>query len=306
MLTVESILDKLKALDLAGNPYPEAKALVADIQKYGLLQTTLHPNKIVIRARPNKNGERFLTKDKVSFKPQEQNKTYQRASTPHTTMFYGCVVPELVKEGEPKTANVTAVCEASELVRNDLDGEETVTFGRWEVIKDIPLISIVYSQQLAKTSHAVKELNKFFLQELQGIKPEFRSNSLAITEFFANEFAKEKIRDHTDYLLSAVFSERMVQRGHAGVYYPSVRTEGAGVNVAIHPDHLSSMELRAVVECVVYKKGDLILVDNETSYILKSQTDTFGYKIIEDPEVRSGPEIMRKALNGEIGALGRL
>jgi len=123
---MEEIIDELKRLDLKTNPYRKAKELISQIQKYGLIQTTLHSNKVIIRARPNRNGERHTTKDSVSYKPAHLNTTFQRASTPNNTMFYGCVVPEKIGFGEPDTSRVTAIFEVSDLIRNDADGEEIV------------------------------------------------------------------------------------------------------------------------------------------------------------------------------------
>ncbi|HEX5170632.1 MAG TPA: hypothetical protein VFW11_15755 [Cyclobacteriaceae bacterium] len=298
---MKEIVDELKKLDLKSNPYDKAKELISKIQKYGLIQTTLHPNKVVIRARPNRDKERHTTKDSVSFKPSKFNTTYQRASTPNNTMFYGCVVPEKIGIGEPDTSRVTAIFEASDLIRNDKDGEEIVTFSKWVVTKDIPLITIVYSKDYAKTSVFATELNELYLQMLKGLSEELRTNSLIVSEFFANEFAKLEIVDHTDYLISAIFTELLIMKGQGGVYYPSVRTEGAGFNVAIHPDYVNgAMSLQAVGECTLYKKGKQILMDNDTFYILKDQKDTFQYQEIVDPTVRTGRETMLKILNGEI------
>jgi hypothetical protein len=278
---MKEIVDELKGLDLKTNPYDKAVDLISKIQKYGLIQTTLHPNKVVIRARPNRNGERHTTKDSVSYKPAPLNTTYQRASTPSNTMFYGCVVPEKIGIGEPDTSRVTAIFEASDLIRNDKDGEEVVTFSKWVVTKDIPLITIVYSKDYLKRSVFATELNELYLEMISGLSEELKQNSLIISEFFANEFAKLKITDHTDYLISAIFTELLIKKGQAGVYYPSVRTEGAGFNVAIHPDYIdNAMQLQVVGECTLYKKGQNILMDNDTYYILKDQKDNFTYKEI--------------------------
>jgi len=40
------------------------------------------------RIRLNRHGEIFNKIEELSYKPQEFNKTYQRASTPNKTMFY--------------------------------------------------------------------------------------------------------------------------------------------------------------------------------------------------------------------------
>ena len=81
---------------------------------------------------------------------------------------------------------------------------------------------------------------------------------------------------------AALFAERMVEKGLAGVIYPSVRTGGDGFNVAIHPDYVkSSMRLSAVSECTVYKKGKKTIVDNETIAHLKEGEEHFTLEPVQ-------------------------
>lgn len=77
--------------------------------KFGVVVMTLHEGKSIIRARPNEPNETFKTVSELSYKPAKFNTTFQRASTPNTTMFYGCVVPENIAEGELDNARVTSI-----------------------------------------------------------------------------------------------------------------------------------------------------------------------------------------------------
>lgn len=98
-------IDKLKSSKLSEYPVDEIKKLLSDFDTAGVIVMTLHKGKTIIRARPNEPDETFKTISEFSFKPSVFNKTYQRASTPLTTMFYGCVVPENIEKGELDNAS---------------------------------------------------------------------------------------------------------------------------------------------------------------------------------------------------------
>jgi hypothetical protein len=89
-------LDTIKALqslNLATYPKHEIIRLIRKFGQFGIIQMTLHPGKSIIRARPMNPNEHFRTRAELSYKPALANKTYQRASTPDQTMFYGAVIP---------------------------------------------------------------------------------------------------------------------------------------------------------------------------------------------------------------------
>lgn len=298
---VETI-DKLRALKLSEYPVDEIKKLLSDFGKVEVIVMTLHKGKTIMRARPNEPNETFKTISELSFKPSGFNKTYQRASTPLTTMFYGCVVPENIEKGELDNARVTAIFEASKLYRKGIEnGEEKITFSRWTVTNDIPLIAIVYNQDFVKSSSHTNELYLAYQSFLQQNNPSDVLKSNAITEFLASEFAKSETPNDFDYLISALYSELVVQKGFAGVYYPSVRAEGKGFNVAIHPDFVESCMIPIVAgECSLYKKEKHIVLDNDTITEIDSGQTEIKFEPITDSTRHSGREICCKILNNEI------
>jgi len=265
-MTNEEVLIKLQGLDLRTNPYTEAKDLIRLLfNRFAVMSFTLHKGKKVTRARPNEDGERFKKVNELSFKPQKFNTTYQRASTPTTTMFYAGCLPDTNRDNELSTARIIGLAEACPLLREaSLDGEKTMTFGLWEVTRDIPLIALCYFEDFIQKSIHTKELNTVYKSNLIQLSEEDQQNSLIITDYFAKEFAKENITDHHDYLLSAVFTEVAMENGFAGVYYPSVRVDGKGFNVAINPKYThNNLRLIAVMESKLYKLGKNSHLDDE-------------------------------------------
>lgn len=294
-------ISKLKNIDLSKYPIDEIKSIMKEFGRFGVVVMTLHEGKTIIRARPNEPNETFKNISELSYKPANFNTTYQRASTPNNTMFYGCVVPENIAEGELDNARVTAIFEASKLYRREIEnGEEKITFSRWTVTKDIPLIAIVYHKDFINNSSHTNELHTAYQAFLKS-NPQDIANSNTVTEYLASEFAKKETPNDYDYLISALFTEVALSQGFAGVYYPSVRAEGKGFNVAIHPDFVNS-SMKAIVsgECSLYKKAKHIVLDNDTITEIEDGKTEFKMHPITDPQFHSGREICNKILNGEI------
>lgn len=295
-------IKKLKALDLSKYAVDEINSIFKEFGKLGVVVMTLHKDKSIIRARSNEPNETFKAVSELSYKPAEFNRTFQRASTPNTTMFYGCVVPENVAGGEIDTARITAIFEASKLYREQIEnGEEKITFSRWVVTKDIPLIAIVYHNDFINSSSHTNELHKAYLAFLEDNPIDIIANSNTVTEYLAGEFAKKETSHDYDYLISALFTEVALRKGFAGVYYPSVRAEGKGFNVAIHPDFVNdNMKVIVAGQCTLYKKAKHMILDNDTiSDLTEGQTE-FLMESITDPQLHSGRENCNRILNGEI------
>lgn len=282
-------ISKLKNIDLSKYPIDEIKSTMKEFGRFGVVVMTLHEGKTIIRARPNEPNETFKNISELSYKPANFNTTYQRASTPNNTMFYGCVVPENIAEGELNNARVTAIFEASKLYRREIEnGEEKITFSRWTVTKDIPLIAIVYHKDFINNSSHTNELHTAYQAFLKS-NPQDIANSNTVTEYLASEFAKKETPNDYDYLISALFTEVALSQGFAGVYYPSVRAEGKGFNVAIHPDFVNS-SMKAIVsgECSLYKKAKHIVLDNDTITEIEDGKTEFIMHPITDPQFHSG------------------
>lgn len=295
---------KLSALDLVNSTDADIRGCMNMFGPVGIVEMTLHAGKNIIRARPNgilgnAIEPTFTEKSQLLFKPQKYNTTYQRASTPNQTMFYG--VEYSANDAEiGNTARLMATLEASSLMRNDLDGEERISYGRLIVTKDIPLIAICYHKDFVSRSQHNQELFNAFRNGLATQDAEMQEKSLAVTDYLANEFAKSVSSSDSDkqYMISAIYSEMTVNKGKAGIYYPSVKNklfeDGLVFNVAIAPDIASSsLKLIAAGECTIYKKGSNSLVDNET--VCSIEDDTVPFKVMPvDAKFRRGPEESRK------------
>ncbi len=292
---VKLAFEKLSQLDLSTYPLDEAKNLIRQFGKFGCVLETLHKGKVIIRARPNYGDERFKTPSELSYKPQQFNKTFQRASTPNRTMFYGTSIPEVLEKGELDNHRVVGVLESLSWLRDkSTKGIQKITFGKWVVKKDINLLALVHHEAFHKESSLTREIVNYFNEFIEKY-PEEKDTTLAI---FAKEFAKDVKREDPDYnyLLSASFAEIAVDMGLDGVFYPSLRVNGQGFNVAIKPETAdNNLDLEAAGECTIYKHYEQSYVDNETAMELLPNQNIFELNYI-DPKYHAGQELILKEM----------
>lgn len=254
-MEIDEIIAAFKNLDLTTYPYEEIKHLINQLGPVAHMSVSYHKGKSIMRARPNYGDEKFRAKKEFSFKPQELNLTYQRASTPHSTMFYGTTVPDKLEPGELDNMRVIGLVETIPFLRdNSIEkGFQKISFGRWEVIEDINLLAIIHYDNYHGESSFTRELYDDFKNNIANAPEDIRDKSEKFLEFLASEFAKEEIVDDYDYMISAIFTEMAVKKGLDGILYPSVRATGRGFNIAITPEATKKMQLIVAGECSTVK-----------------------------------------------------
>lgn len=260
----QTIINRLEALDLSQYPYFEIRELIRELGKVGFVIFTLHPGKTITRARCDGN---LKTVSDLSYKPQQYNKQCQRASTPMRTMFYGCIVPE---EQNIIDTRFISACESSSLIREGMEtsGEQTITFGKWEVIEDIHLLVVIHKDYFHDADNSLLGELKIAYEDFLMKYPDAAKDIDISAKYFAKEFSK-KNEDEADYnyLISAIFTE-VVTTDHAfdGVMYPSVQTGGQlGFNVAITPDAVDKkMKLVVAYETQIKKIGEKVHIGGKS------------------------------------------
>lgn len=275
------ILDEIANIDLNAAAAEQIRKKLLELGKVGVILTTLHAGKRIIRARPSEEKP-FKNVSELSYKPQQYNKTFQRASTPQRTMFYGSIVPEIAGINEPQTARITTLFELSEFVRNpETVGEEDITFSVWEVKDDIELISLVHHKSFERPPKLLVELQKKF-EAFAESYPEQAVPTKEISEFLGNEFAKTPIKSHYDYMISAIYSD-IVSSCFDGILYPSVRLAGEGINIAVKPETVDAkISFIGASECTVYKNGKSVLLGNNTQSSLGNEGNLKFEKIADE------------------------
>lgn len=296
---VQEILAELRVLELHTYPRDRAEKLIQRLVRLGVVIVQLLPGKTLLRLRPNNNGAKHTSKDQLWYRPQKNNTTYQRASTPKATMFYGCLqgnTPE-GKENRTEIVNAQLAC-AVETFKWFRDKRsccyQKITYSRWQVTNLIEIVGIVHFPKFVEATPFAKELNaahKDFLTKYKGIEQQ----TALISEFFADQFGRDDADSSHDYLylLSAVYSEIIVKSGFQGVMYPSVRVEGQSLNVALTPETVhSSLKLIAAGEGSIYKYLGNGFIDNDAQAETILDENKIEYIDITDERFHIGQEKM--------------
>lgn len=284
-MDINILIEKFRSVDLSTYPEEELAELFKQVGQIGYVIVTFHKGKSVMRARVNNDNERFEKKSDYSFKPQEYNNSYQRASTPKNTMFYATTVPDSLEEGDLDNMRVIGVTETIPMLRDKTkSGYQKISFGRWFVHEDLHLIAIVHKKDYTKESSYTRELNEAYNDFLNQTPEELKERSLAFTTYLAEEFSKNEINGDYDYMISALFTKLAIERGLDGVLYPSVRVDGKGFNIAITPEATKKLGLYVAGECSVYKLKDHTVVGNDAIVELKGTEDSFTLKNLDNLE----------------------
>lgn len=232
---IDQVVQQLRNLNLALNPLEDILALFRKMGPFPIIVTTLHPGRIIVRGQNYDPQADYSIVSRHTYKPQEKNQTYQRASTPLQTMFYGSITDEDidetgVDENKPLARHII-MTEIGKTLKENAN-KETVVFSSWGVLEDINLVSVIQSNTYETPSKLILNLQKDFKTKF-GNLPEMN-----FINFIASEFSKEDASSKEDYkyLISAWFSKVCCDLGYDGVLYPSVRAGGAGMNVAIKPE----------------------------------------------------------------------
>jgi hypothetical protein len=285
----QMIINDLRGLDLKSVPLEVVRTMLRKFEKFGVVITKLPAGKKIIRARLSE-AHSFENISQLSYKPQAFNATFQRASTPERTMFYGSIVPEKIGNTEPPSARYTILFEISEFVRDLYTiGEQEITFSAWEITEEIELVSVIHHKNFARPTRLSLDLQDRFEKKFKNDTPQ-KLASLEISNFLGEEFAKDPIRHNTDYTLSATYSE-LVTKQYDGVLYPSVRLAGEGINVAIKPETIEKkIRFLGASECTIYKSGKAVFVGGNTKAV-----------ILPGEKIKFIPESIQFAVSKEMG-----
>ncbi len=294
--SIHTIINSIKTLDLSQYPHSE---ILAELQKAGLIGyvvVQLHSGYPIFRARPNYDGERFYSKCQLTYKPSHLNKSCQRASLPGMSMFYGSILPGNIVKGDLDNVRVAPTFEAVPWLRDKTTkGYGKITFTRWVVTNTLYLIAIVQHENFQNKNSYIRELMGKYDEFLEK-NIERKSDSMILCNFLANEFAKEVNKNDYEYLITATFTKFLVDQGFDGVIYPSVKLEGAGLNIAITPQAADiKLQLTLALECSAYKLFDKTILDNDYQALFYPNQTHFDYLAVDGGD-RAGLENCLKIL----------
>ncbi len=260
---MKQIINDFKNLDLGNVSEKEVSDIFNRLTSLPVPITDYHKGKIIHRARIIKDNQTVKLNTELSYVPKKFNTSFQRASTPRQTMFYGAVVPQIQSDDEISNARIIGACEVSDFLRNSNcpDGKQKIVFGNWVVKETISLLSIIDPAIETNKINFFKEITENYHKFLEQGN-EDKENTVLFQEYISAEFSKLDIKSQKDYLISALFTELVIDQCD-GVIYPSVRADYNGLCVSIKPEAVDNkMELISVLECLVVKKEGKVNIIN--------------------------------------------
>lgn len=212
---------------------------IADLRDKFLPIAKIKKGWFIDRVRINKSNEIFTNIEQVSYihdKNVLNNYVdFGRANEPKQAIFYGAIISPKIE-----LPRVVSYFETSELLK-ELDKydniEEIFTLSRWEVLEDIEVVEMIFSDEALKVSDYCKTS---FLNQIKNYKhlplAEHYENQ---GKFFSNEFARSDVKKGEVYkykITSAYANYIWKNSSIKGITYPSVQSNYLGQNVALLPE----------------------------------------------------------------------
>lgn len=236
----------------------------------------------ILRCRPNLRYERFYTRNSLQYAPINKCNSYQRASIPGESMFYGSIYIFNQNQDIGNELRISTVLECLPWLKSDeTKGYQKITFSQWETLEDLRFIVVCNYNNYDKPHSLIAEMKTSFNLQLNSLtdnSEEFREYS----SFISDEFSKNNVDNSLQYQVSAIFSSRICKHGFDGILYPGVKLEGKYLNVAITPINVDKkLKLLIASESFIYKNEKNLFLSNETIGIVNDQRLTFDYSKVE-------------------------
>ena len=259
----------------------------------GVIETQLNEGKYLFRSRLNKEKNTFLAQKDISYPPIPSD-DFGRANCPKVNMFYCSYTPSITVEEEIVPAYMINAHEICPFLKDKISKvKKMITIGKWRIKKKIILATIIFHEKYQNKTAIAKNLNLGFNSKLQN-HPQFSKQTTLWNKFISQEYAKEvEENNYSEYIISATYTEFLLNKGFDGVIYPTVQLDGMGYNIAITPSTVdTSLDLEIVVVGCFYKEGMFTILDWEKKCIVDNPK---LLKYEDDPE-RLGPEICSKII----------
>lgn len=253
-------LNKLLQLNLSSCSDNEVRNLLAYFIENGIpaIQYKLPQHSIITRMR---EGTEHYTCNQLSYKPVECCDSYQRATLPNESMFYGVIT----NDEDLESARIVTIAECSSMCRNRKDrGVEYFTCSQWLTKRKLNLLGFFsdYSFEECKNNKIISQIKPYFDDIIS--KLPHKDENLQVIRFLSEQFFKPVDEYNSyKYKISAnlVSIIRILFPNIDGIIYPSGRVGGQfGVNIALFP-HVAdtSIYFFRKAKLGLYKHQDIIV-----------------------------------------------
>jgi len=110
-------------------------------------------------------------------------------------------------------------------------------------------------------------------------------------------FSNTNIRFDYDYIISAMYTEMMIQSGFDGILYPSVKSQGRGYNICLSQKCVDQkLKLKVAGEGRILKAGYLSRIVAEKQAKIIDDSCPFEYEQVEN--YRNPSDILQELYDG--------
>lgn len=272
MRDYKRIIQRLRSIDLNDDSRTEDIRELLSQLRYPIILSNAVVGSFVTRAR---RGHGYRNKKDMSYRPSSLCKTYQRASLPNHTVFYGILSDD---ERHLENARAIGISECSVLADEGINssGREYIATSQWIITTDITVACIISANSYkdVHNNRLLETLRQSFINKHQE-----NDEALFVSDFVVNEFSKRVPSGHdNDYKISALFTDMLFRHGFEAVAYPPVKLGGqAGLNIAIRPDVADSkLRLMKIADQCYYKNAGHGTIRIESIYDVINQSEHPG------------------------------
>lgn len=212
-----------------------------------VIPVELLPNRQILRARLNEDEHLFTKVSEISYPPLV-SKTNRGRITHNNPLFYGVYVDRKWKFEKP-------ICSAiREILPEDFNSNigkiNIATVGYWENSQNILLYSLPIPQTYNGEDH---EVVRIIVDKWEQHHKDFPMEEMELVEYIG-ELMNSK--DKKSYRLTSAFTHFIFERNPKiqGVIYPSVRSNGLNMCVALKSDVVDSFLQCHLAKMFIYTK----------------------------------------------------
>lgn len=219
---LKDAIDELSQLNLNSCATESIKTALSKLGSIPAPIRDIHKGSLIYRASNLKINEKINNIKRLSYCPAKKNKTFQRASTPKQTMFYG-VIGNLEEKLHQENCEMLAMQESCSLFRDSTvaDGIYRVAVSKWRILDTISFLTLMNPDSTNK-SKRLNEMVQDLLTYIKANTDKFsEEDAIAFQKFMCNQFIKP-VNNDNQYKISALFTLEVIKRIDGVIWQSSV------------------------------------------------------------------------------------
>ena len=281
----------MKALNLRNASEEEIRQALQMVNNTALMTSDFPQGASIARTRCVQDfmGSNVYREQDISVNPDPTQVGVGRAHLAGQPVFYGV---SMVGANGTVLPRVVSYSETSTLTsdRSDSESEEYVITGRWRAVEPFKVVWFVHHADFKQPDIHIAQLREGY-KNVAGHLENY-DNCVYINEALAAEFAKEvPMGEGYAYGFTSVIGKYLLEEYRCdAIGFPSVKAEGNGMNLAIHPRVLASgkMKLEVVIVEKAYKFGRQFI---NSPYMVCNKFRPDGSFIYEEVEGHTKEEL---------------